>query len=107
MNLDALFETHGEVDELEFGIEFHDHMAERATYDKHIVSVSEILEVHSGTPRYFENTVEDGAPVIMVGATKAARWLCIPIDPTSVTGVWSPRTAFQANAHHRKRYAEG
>jgi hypothetical protein len=106
MDLSALFAEHGEVEELRFGIDFDVHMRERATYRKHEVAITEILEVHSGKPKYFENTVEDGAPIMMLGATDEGRWLCIPLDPTLEFGVWSPRTAFEANAHHIERYKE-
>lgn len=103
-SLDELFQTHGPVTELQFDVAFADHMVERGLYAKHEVSIEEILEVHGGSPRYFENQGLGNASVIMVGATTAGRWLCVPIEPGAETNLWRVRTAFEANAHHRRRY---
>jgi hypothetical protein len=100
--------VHGAVEELEFTEEFLEHMRSRGTYEKHVVNVTEILEVHSGEPKYFLNSSTGRAPVIMLGITTDGRWLCVPVEPVSGRkGVWQPVTAFEANAHHRRRYEEG
>jgi hypothetical protein len=82
-------------------------MTERATYARHQVSMTEILEVHGGDPRYFMNSGTHRAPIIMVGPTAAGRWLCVPLEPAGQSGVWRPVTAFEANAHHRGKYSQG
>lgn len=108
MDMDELFSAHGRVEELEITDEFCDHLGERSTYTKHIVSILEILEVHESSPKYFLNTGTPDdparAPVIMVGPTNAGRFLCAPLMPTGRQGVWRPITAFQANTHHRRKY---
>lgn len=42
--VNELFAEHGRVDELEIDDAFFDHMRERATYAKHLVTVAEVLE---------------------------------------------------------------
>lgn len=73
-----LFERYGAVEELQIDDEFRTHMANRATYREHRVSVAEIFEVHEGNPRYFENSGTRRAPVIMVGPTSQGRILVRP-----------------------------
>ena len=85
---------------------FLEHMAERATYDKHRVSLKEITEVLIGQPEYFLNEVERRAPLIMVGPTLENRILVVPIEPVGREGVWRVVTAFEANTHHKTRYVE-
>ena len=106
--LSDIFEVHGRVEELEIDEEFAAHMAEsRRQYDKHIVSVKEVRQIHAVAPEYFDNEGENRrALVIMIGPTEAARMLCVPIEPTHNCGVWHPVTAFEANAHDRERYEE-
>ena len=93
----------GEVEELELTEELQAHIALR-DYDKHRVSLAEIREVHSGEPKFFSNAGPGNAPIFMVGPTAADRFLIVPLDPTGQRGVWRPRTAFEANAHHITRY---
>jgi hypothetical protein len=107
VELSELFDKHGLVEQLEFREEFFEHMADRGTYDKHVVSVTEILEAHSGGPRYFENSAAGRAPVIMLGITATGRLLCVPIEPSAEREIWNVVTAFEANAHHRERYFGG
>ena len=104
-----LFGQYGPVEELELDEELELHLRERGIFDKHIVSFAEILEVHAGSPRFMENSSVPNrrAPIVMVGPTRAGRFLCVPIEPTGKRGVWRPVTAFTANAHHVKRYEEG
>ncbi|MBI2917900.1 MAG: hypothetical protein HYY01_07870 [Chloroflexi bacterium] len=101
---EALFSTHGRVEELQFDEAFLQHLAERGTYRKHVVSVQEIVEAHGGTPRYFLNAGTGRAPVIMVGTARSGRCLVVPMEPTGQVGIWRPVTAFEANRHHRQRY---
>ena len=104
-DLAQLFCEHGEVEELEFGDKFYLHLAERATYEKHQFTSQEVLEVHQGQPRYFENTgAGRRAPIIMVGPTLAGRFLGVPLVPAGRFGVWRPLTGFQANTNDVTRY---
>jgi hypothetical protein len=103
---DELFRRVGEVRELEFDDEYFEHMASRSHYEKHVVTVSEILEVHGGQAGYFENSGGGRAPIIMVGQTTAGRYICVPVEPTGRFGRWRVVTAFSANEHHRRRYEE-
>ncbi len=120
-DLEGLFREHGRVERLWFDDAFLQHLRQRATYAKHMVSVAEILEVHADAPRYFENTgrpaassshtgpssdYSSRAPIIMVGRTQAGRYLCVPLMPTEELGTWCPRTAFEANRHHVERYLQ-
>ena len=105
--IEALVARHGSVEELEFDDELVHHLAERATYAKHRVTLEAIAQVHSGQPRFFRNSGSGRAPLIMVGRTALGRWLCIPIEPTGRVGLWRPITAFEANRHHIHRYEEG
>ena len=99
-----LFRIRGRVDGLQFDDEFLQHLAERATYRKHVVSVAEILEAHARAPKYFLNSGSGRAPVIMVGVTTSGRCVVAPIEPTGRAGIWRPVTAFEANRHHQDRY---
>lgn len=103
--VDDLVRTHGPVGALIFDERYEEHQRERASYQKHIVAVSEILEAHANAPRYFLNS--KGAPMVMIGITDAGRVRAVPLDPSDTYGVWRPRTAFTANAHHRNRYQGG
>ena len=88
--------------------ELRQHLIERGTYLKHAVTITEIVEVHQGSPKYFLNTAGGGsAPVITLGLTMNRRMLCIPLDPSDQEGKWRPRTAFEANKHHRDKYEGG
>jgi hypothetical protein len=102
----GLFESNGEVDELELVEELEEHLVERAVYGKHRVSLGEVLEVRSVAPKYFANAGSGHrAPVVMVGPTRKGRMLCVPIEPSGRRGLWRPVTAFEANTHHRDRYS--
>lgn len=107
-NVRRLYEEHGSVEELNIDVRFQQHLLERTTYEKHVVTISEVLEVHASAPRYFLNEgyepEGERAPVIMVGQTAKGRWLCVPIEPAGTRGVWRPKTAFQANRHHIEKY---
>jgi len=100
--ISQLFRDRGTVDELQFDLEFQEYARERATYAKHRVTVTEIGEVLDYRPRFFVNSGR--APIAMVGPTLAGRLLVVPVEPTSVRGIWRPVTAFEANARHRKAY---
>ena len=102
-----VFSRHGEVLALEVDDEFLEHLADRAVYSKHRVTATEVLEVHAGAPKYFENAGRHRAAIVMVGPTVAGRFLCVPIEPTGRIGRWRPVTAFEANAHHKERYRRG
>jgi len=102
----AFFEQHGSVESLEFTEEFEDHLAERATYTKHMVALYEVVEVHQRAPRYFSNGTGLRAPILMIGPTGANRMLTVPIEPSSQKGIWLPVTAFECNRHHIERYQE-
>lgn len=102
-----LFEDYGTVDELEIDLAFQEHLAQRATYDKHRVTIGEILGVHQNQPGYFlnqssnlENPEQRRAPLILVGPTPAGRFLAVPLEPTNSFGTWRVVTAFAANTHH-------
>ena len=106
--VEQLFTLHGTVDELEIPVDFLEHIAERAVYDKHDVSATEVLEAHKTAPQYFINEGEGRrAPIAMVGPTRAGRMLCVPIEPTGRAGLWRCVSAYEANAHHIARYKEG
>ncbi|MCE2470241.1 MAG: hypothetical protein J4F32_07005 [Dehalococcoidia bacterium] len=94
------------VEELEFDDAFFEHMtAEARRYDKHIVAQREVMEVFRGNPVYTLNSGDNRrAPLIMLGPTRSARMIVVPLEPTHRRGVWRPVTAFEANAHHRGRY---
>ncbi len=102
VDIQKLYEYNGEVEELELTEALQAHIRLK-DYEKHQVSLTEIREVHSGKPKIFPNEVE-GAPIVMVGPTAADRVLTVPLEPTGQRGVWRPRTAFEANAHHIIRY---
>jgi hypothetical protein len=101
------FARRGAVRLLRFDAAFRSHLASRATYAKHRVSIAEIAQVHGGQPQYFLNMSKSRAPIIMVRPTPAGRWLCVPIAPTRQQGVWRPVTAFEANTHHIRWYQQG
>ena len=106
-SLDELFGAYGRVEELDFDDAFAGHMAEeQRSYEKHRVSEQEIREVLAEVPGFFENIGEQRAPIIMLGPTRAGRIIVAPLEPTHRWGTWRPVTAFEANAHHRQRYAE-
>ncbi len=107
-DLTRIFSKHGRVEELLLDDRFQEHLSERSRYDKHTVSLTEVLQVHANSPKYYLNgDLRPGrAPIAMVGPTYAGRILCIPIEPTEHLGVWRPKTAFEANAHHTSRYME-
>jgi hypothetical protein len=108
MVIEEIFAQAGPVESLEFEDEFFVHLQRRGHYDKHEVTITEIMQVHTGAPRYFGNEGQDRrAPVIMVGPTAAGRFLVIPIEPAGRYGVWRPITAFEANTHHREAYRKG
>ena len=102
-----LFAHNGRVDELQLDEELQLHLLEPGhDYEKHIVTLVEITEVHTGSPRYFKNAGGQRAPVVMVGPTKANRCLFVPIEPTGAWGVWRAVTAFSANTHSIERYQQ-
>ena len=104
--LDDLFDVHGQVEAIECDAAFMEHMAsEERDYEKHAVTPQEIEEALATAPAFFENAGKR-APLIMVGLTQASRMLVAPLEPTSRRGVWRAVTAFEANAHHRRRYEE-
>lgn len=104
--LDDLFDVHGPVEAIECDAAFTEHMAsEERDYEKHAVTPQEIEEALATAPAFFENAGKR-APLIMVGLTQASRMLVAPLEPTSRRGVWRAVTAFEANAHHRRRYEE-
>ncbi len=108
VEIEAIFAQNGAVNQLELDEELEEHLRERGLSTKHIVSLSEILEVFGGDPKFFENPSSQGrrAPIVMVGPTSAERILCVPIEPTGRWGIWRPITAFTANTHHIERYRE-
>ena len=58
----------GPVEGLELDDALGEHLQERGTYDKHRVSLSEILEVYLIMPKLFLNPSTTGrAPVVMLG----------------------------------------
>jgi hypothetical protein len=82
------FARRGAVRLLRFDVAFRRHLAERSTYAKHRVTITEVAQVHGSQPQYFLNTSPAGrAPIIMVGHTAAGRWLCVPIRPTRQRGI--------------------
>lgn len=99
------FSRYGGVEELELDDTLWEHLQERGTYAKHEVLLGEIVQVFTGSPRFFLNSSPSGrAPLIMVGPTDGGHVLCIPIEPTGRHGIWRPVPAFEANTHHRRRY---
>ena len=102
----GLFEASGAVEELEFTLEFLAHIEERATYDKHRISSSEILEAHHNNPRYFTNRAGLRAPTIMVGKSARGRIITVPLEPSGTYSLWRPVTAFEANQHDIQRFQE-
>ena len=107
-DINALFEEFGRVEELDIDEEFISHMADESKqYQKHMISLKEIRQVHGWYPEYFINSGEGKrAPVILVGPTDAGRMIVVPIEPTRIKGIWHPVTAFDANNHHIDRYQE-
>ena len=56
IELNQLFANNGPVDQLQLDEELQVHLLDPARdYAKHIVSLTELTEVHSGEPRYFKN----------------------------------------------------
>ena len=107
MEMYQLFQKNGPVHELELDEELQEHLKERGTYDKHIVTFTEILEAFTSSPKFFLNSTGLRAPLVMIGPTNHGRFLVVPIEPSGKFGIWRPVTAFTANAHHRQRYIEG
>ena len=106
MDVPGILSAHGPVQELELDDALWHHLRDRGTYAKHIVKLTEIVEVHGDVPKLFVNSSATGqAPIVMVGPTATGRMLCIPLVPTGKWGVWKPVTAFEANTHHREKYA--
>ena len=106
-DVNDIVSTYGGVVSLDMDDALRRHIEERATYGKHRVSFLEIAQVHQSRHKLFVNSSPTGrAPLVMVGATRAGRFLCIPIEPTSKRGVWRPITAYEANRHHIERYKE-
>ena len=105
---EELIGAHGRIEELEFDDAFTEHMAaSERDYAKHRVSEQEVREAWLGEPAYVENVGERRQEsIIMLGRTRGGRILVVPLQPTHRWGVWRPVTAFEANAHHRKRYLE-
>ncbi len=103
-SLESLLIQHGQIEELDFDGDLELHLRERGTYDKHIVSFTEIREVFLGDPLFFENLPGRKALLLMVGPTIAGRFLTVPIEPTGRLGHWRPVTAFTSNSHHVERY---
>ena len=107
IEIEQLFAHNGRVDELQLDEELQQHLLEpEHDYEKHIVTLAEIMEVHTGKPGYFENDKGQRAPVVMLGPTKANRMLFVPIEPTGAWGVWRAVTAFSANTHSIERYQQ-
>lgn len=105
--LDDLFNVHGLVGAIECDAAFIEHMAsEGRDYEKHEVTPQEIEEALQIAPVFYKNDEGKRAPLIMVGLTQASRMLVAPLEPTNRRGVWRAVTAFEANAHHRRRYEE-
>ena len=106
--LEALYSIHGVVGAIECDAAFAKHMAsEERDYEKHAVTPGEIEETLANAPVFYENE-GDGkrAPIVMVGPAQSSRMLVAPLEPTGRKGVWRAVTAFEANAHHRRRYEE-
>ena len=107
IEIDRLFAHNGRVDELQLDEELQLHLLEpEHDYEKHIVTFKEITEVHAVKPGYFKNAEGQRAPAVMVGPTKAGRFLFVPIEPTGAWGVWRAVTAFSANTHSIERYQQ-
>lgn len=107
-SLEDLFSIHGLVEAIECDEAFAEHMAsEGRDYGKHAVTPQEVGEAFAIAPVFSENE-GDGkrAPIIMVGPAQSSRMLAVPLEPTERRGVWRAVTAFEANAHHRRRYKE-
>jgi len=101
------FGIHGRVEILRLDEELQDHLSGRDFFEKHAVRLAEIAEVHAGRPKYFVNEgANRRALLIMVGPTLAGRFLCVPIEPNGPKATWRAVTAFEANAHHRRKYGE-
>ena len=103
-----LIRAYGRIEELEFDDAFAEHMAAGGRdFAKHRVSEQEVREAWLGDPVYVENVGERRREsIIMLGRTRAGRIIVVPLQPTHRWGAWRPVTAFEANAHHRKRYLE-
>ena len=107
LEMQRLFAHNGRVDEVQLDEELQLHLLEpERNYEKHIVTLVEITEVHAGKPGYFKNAEGQRAPVVMVGPTRANRFLFVPIEPTGAWGVWRAVTAFSANTHSIERYQQ-
>lgn len=106
------FEAHGVVEAVECDAAFIEHMAAgERDYAKHAVSPQEIAEVLAEAPAFLENVGKENAgkrraPIVMIGPALSGRMLLAPLEPTSRRGVWRAVTAFEPNAHDRKRYEE-
>ena len=107
MDIEAILDQYGVVEELVLTEEFSDHLLERGTFEKHNVSLAEIVEVHERAPKYFLNREGRRAPIIMLGTTDSGRLLCVPLEPSGQLGIWMPVTAFEANSHDVERYMGG
>jgi hypothetical protein len=67
------------------------------------VTIREALEMIDGSPKGFRNHSE-GAPWILVGATRSGRMLTMPLDPTAEPAIWRPRTAYDSSNKELRRY---
>jgi hypothetical protein len=104
-DVSALFTQYGRVLRLVFTDALRQHLAQRGIHRKHRVLIAEIIQVHTGRPRFLLSTSVVGrAPIIMVGPTAADRFLVVPLVPTNRQGDWEPVTAYEANRHHLARY---
>ena len=71
--------------------------------NRHGVLAREVMEVFEGEFGLLRNAKRHKATHLMVGKTRAGRWLTIPIAPTGQPGVWRPATAFPARKADRAK----
>ncbi len=79
---------------------------QKRDYEKHAVTPQEIEEALQIAPVFYKNDEGKRAPIVMVGPAQSSRMLVAPLEPTGRKGVWRAVTAFEANAHHWRRYEE-
>ena len=73
-----------------------------AKFAKHQVTPGEVQQVLDRSPRFFRNTLDRRAPVVMLGPTSHGL-LLVPLEEAG-DGIWRPVTAFEPNPAQAARY---
>jgi hypothetical protein len=74
-----------------------------AKFAKHQVTPGEVQQVLDRSPRFFRNTLDRRAPVVMLGPTSHGLLLLVPLEEAG-DGIWRPVTAFEPTPAQAVRY---